>query len=129
MSFSDLIHDAKSRDDYWIEDAIHRFTMQLHKQMQKQGLTKTELASRIGASQPYVTRILKGRDNLTIATMVKLARAVGLKVQISLEETDPRAAQKATLPTYRGSGLQAGVDLDDSRSLLDRMESSGRADE
>jgi transcriptional regulator with XRE-family HTH domain len=87
MSFSDLIQDARSRDDYWIEDAILQFTMQLHEQMQKQGISKTELASRIGVSQPYVTRILKGRDNLTIATMVKLARAVGLKMQISLDET------------------------------------------
>ena len=87
MSFKDLIQDAKSRDDYWIEDTVLQFTMQLHEQLQKQGISKTELASRIGASQPYITRILKGRDNLTIATMVKLARAVGLKVQISLDET------------------------------------------
>ena len=87
MSFSDLIQEAKSRDDYWIEDAILQFTMRLHEQMQKQGISKTELASRIGTSQPYITRIRKGRDNLTIATMVKLARAVGLKVQISLGET------------------------------------------
>lgn len=87
MSFSNLIQDAKTRDDYWIEDAILQFTMRLHEEMQKQGISKTELASRIGSSQPYITRILKGRDNLTIATMVKLARAVGLKVQISLGET------------------------------------------
>ena len=87
MGFKDLIEDAKSRDDYWIEDAILQFTMRLHEEMQKQGISKTELARRIGASQPYVTRILKGRDNLTIATMVKLARAAGLKVQISLGET------------------------------------------
>jgi len=85
MSFSDLIEDAKTRDDYWIEDAVLGFTMQLHEEMQKQGLTRTELANRIGASQPYVTRILKGRENLTVATMVKLARAIGLKVHISLE--------------------------------------------
>ena len=87
MSLPDLIQDARSRDDYWIEDTVLQFTMQLHEQMQKQGISKTELASQIGASQPYITRILKGRDNLTIATMVKLARAVGLKVQISLDET------------------------------------------
>jgi Arc/MetJ family transcription regulator len=30
------------------------------------------------------------------------------------------------LPTYRGRGLQAGVDLDDSAALLDRMERSAR---
>lgn len=87
MSFPNLLRDARSRDEYWIEDAILQFTMQLHEQMQKQGVSKTELASRTGASQPYITRILKGRDNLSIATMVKLARAVGLKLQISLGDT------------------------------------------
>lgn len=129
MSFSDLIRDAKTRDDYWIEDGILQFTLQLDELMRKQGVSKTELASRIGASQPYVTRLLKGRDNLTIATMVKLARAVGAKMQISLEQTDPRAEERASLPTHRGDGLQPGVDLDDSRSLLDHMESSAIADE
>ena len=98
MSFSDLIQDARSRDEYWIADVILQFTMQLHEQMQKQGISKTELASRIGASQPYITRILKGRDNLTIATMVKLARAVGLTVQVSLDETGAEEAAPAEQP-------------------------------
>lgn len=88
MSFSDLLRDARARDEYWIEDAILQFTMQLHNLMQEQGLSKTELANRIQASQPYITRILKGQDNLTIATMVKLAKAVGATVQISLSRAE-----------------------------------------
>lgn len=31
-------------------------------------------------------------------------------------------AKKARLPTYPGNGLQPGVDLDDSSSLLDLMD-------
>jgi hypothetical protein len=34
-----------------------------------------------------------------------------------------RKNRKIKLPTYRGRGLQPGVDLTDSRALLDRMES------
>lgn len=32
----------------------------------------------------------------------------------------------AELPTYRGKGLQPGIDLDDSAALLDLMESDRR---
>ncbi len=33
----------------------------------------------------------------------------------------PAARRPVTLPTRGGQGLQPGVDLDDSRALLDRM--------
>ncbi|HEX3128428.1 MAG TPA: helix-turn-helix transcriptional regulator [Thermoanaerobaculia bacterium] len=88
MGFSELIQDARTRDDYWIEDAILKFTIRLHQRMKEQGISKTELARRLGVSQPYITRILKGSDNLTVGTMVKLARAVGVSLEISLQESD-----------------------------------------
>jgi transcriptional regulator with XRE-family HTH domain len=91
MAFSELIRDARTRDDYWIEDAILKFTIRLHELMQEQGISKTELARRLGVSQPYVTRVLKGSDNLTVGTMVKLARAVGASLQISLQESEVEA--------------------------------------
>jgi len=39
----------------------------------------------------------------------------------------PAASVSVALPTYRGEGLQPGVDLDDSASLLDLMERGGAA--
>lgn len=39
-----------------------------------------------------------------------------------------RAGTPAALPTYRGRGLRAGVDLDDSAGLLEWMEGGGAAD-
>lgn len=88
MGFSDLIRDARTRDDYWIEDAILGFTVQLYALMKEKGMSQSDLAVKIGASQPYVARILKGKDNFTIATMVKLVRAVGARMQIVLREAD-----------------------------------------
>jgi predicted transcriptional regulator len=32
------------------------------------------------------------------------------------------AAEPAALPTFNGGGLQPGIDLDDTASLLDRMD-------
>lgn len=36
----------------------------------------------------------------------------------------PRAEQHVALPTFGGKGLQPGVDLDDTASLLDVMQAS-----
>jgi hypothetical protein len=54
-------------------------------------------------------------------------------IEDSLRE---RLARRATLrrttrfrfPTFKGEGLQPGIDLDDSASLLDRMEGRGGID-
>jgi len=37
----------------------------------------------------------------------------------------PRSKARFRFPTFRGDGLQPGVDLDDSATLLDRMEGHG----
>jgi len=42
--------------------------------------------------------------------------------------SDCKPSKPVSLPTFRGHGLQPGVNLDDSRSLLDLMESAGAAD-
>ena len=39
-----------------------------------------------------------------------------------------KPGRPVSLPTFRGQGLQPGVNLDDSQSLLDLMESAGAAD-
>lgn len=40
----------------------------------------------------------------------------------------PRRREKFRFPIFKGDGLQPGVDLDDSASLLDRMEARGGID-
>lgn len=82
MSFADLLQQAQARDDYWVEDAIISFTEQLYELMKDGGVSQSELAAKIGASQPYVAKILRGRDNFTIATMVKLVRALGASLKL-----------------------------------------------
>lgn len=92
MSFTDLFRQAQERDEYWTEDAIISFTEQLHSLMKEQGLSQSDLAARIGVSQPYVARILRGRDNFTIATMIKLVRAMGGHLQIVVAKAGAAAA-------------------------------------
>jgi transcriptional regulator with XRE-family HTH domain len=52
------------------------------------GLTQEELAERIGTQQPAIARIERGASNTTLATLVKLADALGTTVRIDLDPVE-----------------------------------------
>lgn len=76
-TFKELFAEARKGDRFWVEGAILEFTADIERLMDQQGITKTELAARLGTSQAYVTKVLRGTANFTMETMVKLSRAVG----------------------------------------------------
>ncbi len=53
----------------------------------------------------------------TLAAVIEDA----LRAALALRER-PRAGQPPRLPTFRGDGLQPGVDLDDTAALLELMD-------
>jgi antitoxin component HigA of HigAB toxin-antitoxin module len=48
--------------------------------MKKEGLTQAAMAERLGCTQQYVSKILKGTENLTIETIAKIERATNQKL-------------------------------------------------
>jgi len=83
-SFAALFEAAERHEEYWTELAIIQFTEDLSRWMEAKGVSQAELAAAIGVSQPYISKILKGNANFTLATMTKLAQALGAKVRIQL---------------------------------------------
>ena len=82
--------------EYWEEGAVLDFTEALYIAMEEQGVTRAELARRLGTSQAYITRVLSGNANFTLKTMSKLALALGLQLEVGLgPQRLPSAAAKA----------------------------------
>jgi transcriptional regulator with XRE-family HTH domain len=50
--------------------------------LEKQQVTRAELAKRLGTSQPYITKILRGNTNLTLKTISDIFFALGRSVRI-----------------------------------------------
>lgn len=48
--------------------------------MEELGLTQKALAERMGCSQQYISRVLKGTENLSIETISKKETALQLKI-------------------------------------------------
>ena len=78
--------------------------------MEELGLTQKALAERMGCSQQYVSRIVKGRENLSLETIVKLEEA--LEVDIISEAFKPVTGYErigsAGRQAYLSEGEQAG---------------------
>lgn len=51
-----------------------------------QGITQEELARRTGVSRPNISRFESGTYNPSLEMMVKIAAALGMKLQINLEQ-------------------------------------------
>jgi ribosome-binding protein aMBF1 (putative translation factor) len=49
-------------------------------QMRSSGISASELAERVGSSPQYVGRVLKGTENLTLDTIGKFERALGIQL-------------------------------------------------
>ena len=48
--------------------------------MKNQALTRTDLATRMGCSPQYVSRLLKGEENLSLETICKLENALNVPI-------------------------------------------------
>ena len=48
--------------------------------LDKLGLSKTELAFKMHVSPSYVSKMVKGHENFTLETIVKLERVLGLQI-------------------------------------------------
>jgi transcriptional regulator with XRE-family HTH domain len=94
-SFKRLFEEAEQRPEFWEEGAILDFTEALWDAMEERGVTRSELARRLGTSQAYITRVLSGHANLTLKSMSKLAVALGLQLDVSLSpQQRPSTAAK-----------------------------------
>lgn len=50
--------------------------MRVLDEMETKGFTQKEFAEKVGCSQQYISRILKGRENLSLETISKLEAAL-----------------------------------------------------
>jgi len=85
--------EAEASPDYWNAVAAHEFVRELERRLEEQGISRAELARRLGSSKAYVTKVLSADANFTLATMNRLAAAVGGTVHFRIEDRKVAARQ------------------------------------
>jgi ribosome-binding protein aMBF1 (putative translation factor) len=83
---------SSSKPSRWREEAEYRLenkiwlrysqmiAMKMLDKMEHLGMTQKVLAERMGCSQQYVSKILRGRENLSLETLSKIEDALELQL-------------------------------------------------
>ncbi len=82
--FGVLFAEAERHVDFWEEEAIISFTEDVCHAMERAGVSRAELGRRLGTSQAYVTKVLRGNANFTLKTMARLALALDSELRMHL---------------------------------------------
>jgi transcriptional regulator with XRE-family HTH domain len=70
--------------------------------MEANGVSRSELARRLGVSPAYVTKVLRGNINFTLDSIVRLVRAAGGELSLQVA---PKARKKRN-DLYRKQGMK-----------------------
>lgn len=64
---------------FWIRKSQMIAVMMLEK-MDEQKMTQSSLAEKLGCSQQYVSKLLKGQENMTLELLCKIESALGIQI-------------------------------------------------
>lgn len=81
-----------SSEAYWFESAKLEFVRILNQRARRMGMKNKDLAAQIDSSPAYISKVMRGDENLTIESMVKLVRATGGHLHFHITEIDERVA-------------------------------------
>jgi transcriptional regulator with XRE-family HTH domain len=83
-----LTDEINNTIEYKIESASIDIALQVYKQMQYLNINQSQLAYKLNVSKSYISQILKGKNNLTIETLIKLSEALNMKTEIKFSPID-----------------------------------------
>ena len=83
-------HWTETSPDNFLSRITFDFIAQLEQKMESLPLTQSELAKKLDVTEGYVSQILNNPSNLSLRTIIKYARALGLKVAVvAYDDNDP----------------------------------------
>lgn len=72
-------------------ELVYNVTEDILLALESIGVSKKELANRLGKSRSFVTQTLSGSRNLTLKTLSDVAYALGAKVKVSFEPNNEQS--------------------------------------
>jgi transcriptional regulator with XRE-family HTH domain len=99
---------ARKTHEYRAEGASIEFTNAMVTRMREAGVSRSELARKIGVSPAYISKLLRGATNFSLDSMVKIAHALNCEFRCHLE---PVAAKSQRFDGHRAGQRKTTVIL------------------
>ncbi len=96
--YRERVRSIENTPEFLLEMVRLAFAEELCRLLEEQGVSRGQLAERLGTSRAYITRILRTDYNLTAETMVKVALALDARVVLSLQSRQSASATAVAVP-------------------------------
>ncbi len=83
--FEERLRRLEGDPEYVFEGLQFDIMEQMLALMEMRGVTRSRLARELGCSDAYVTKLLKGTQNLTLRTLFNVSRVLGGELQVTLK--------------------------------------------
>ncbi len=84
--FDEILEESRYTEEFQLENLLYILTEEFHRRLKETGLTQRELARRLNVSDAYVSKLLSGKANMSLKTLIKLSTALGLQVEITFKK-------------------------------------------
>lgn len=71
--------DWRRENKTWLRYS-QRIAMMMLDKMDSEKINQRQLAERMGCSQQYVSKVLRGRENLSLETLIKIQSALDIEI-------------------------------------------------
>jgi transcriptional regulator with XRE-family HTH domain len=83
-SFRTAFKEAKNRPAYWAENALLAFVSRIDRLLRERDVSRADFARRLGKSPAYISKLMRGDQNLTHESMAEIAHALDCRLAIVL---------------------------------------------
>ncbi len=83
-TFTELFKNARTTIEYRVHGLIIDITEQIVEKLKAMKMSKSDLASKMETTPPYITKLLRGKTNFTAESLVKVADSLNCDVRIRL---------------------------------------------
>lgn len=73
------VFEYMNANDSWLRYS-QEIAMQMLDRMEALGINQNQLADKMGCSRQYISKVLKGRENLSLETLYKIEKALDISI-------------------------------------------------
>ena len=73
------VFEYMNANDSWLRYS-QEIAMQMLDRMEELGINQNQLAEKMGCSRQYISKVLKGRENLSLETLYKIEKTLGISI-------------------------------------------------
>lgn len=114
--------EYKDDVDYLTAVQMLDISEQICKQMTAKGISQHELAGILGVKQPFISRLLNLNQNTSIKTLIKVAHALDLSVNVLISEREQIRPKVTSIKTeFDDYDIEANTDLTKETSTTEKV--------